>query len=82
LPEVNKVFHIDSDKSGDPGSSKKEIKPVGSEESDYYILILDPESQIYYRKIIGRDDFIRIEPLDDQMQRAKSGFTSENNSAS
>lgn len=30
--------------------------------------MLDPESQIYYRNIIGRDDFIRIEPLEDQMQ--------------
>jgi hypothetical protein len=33
---------------------------------DYYCLFLDPETQIYYRKVIGRDDFIRIEPLDDQ----------------
>jgi phosphatidylinositol-4,5-bisphosphate 3-kinase len=33
---------------------------------DYYVLFLDPESLIYYRKIIGRDDFIRLEPMDDQ----------------
>lgn len=34
-------------------------------EYDYYGLFLDPESRIYFRKIFGRDDFIRIEPLDD-----------------
>ena len=34
---------------------------------DYYVLFLDPESLIYYRKIIGRDDFIRLEPMDDQV---------------
>ena len=31
------------------------------------MLFLDPESLIYYRKIIGRDDFIRLEPLDDTL---------------
>jgi len=66
LEEVKKVFGIDSEKPGGPSGSKKDQKlAVGSEEHDYYILILDPESQIYYRKIIGRDDFIRIEPLED-----------------
>ena len=80
LEEVNKVFNIDLQKP-DGTTRKKDQKPVGSEEHDYYILILDPESQIYYRKIIERDDFIRIEPLEDQI-RTKSGFSSEANSAS
>ena len=34
------------------------------------MLFLDPESRIYYRKVIGRDDFIRIEPLDDQQKKS------------
>ena len=33
-------------------------------ENDYYGLFLDPESLIYYRKIFGRDDFIRLESLE------------------
>ena len=33
--------------------------------NDYFILFLDPESRKYYRKIIGRDDYIRLEPLEE-----------------
>jgi len=29
------------------------------------MLLIDPDSRLYYRKIIGRDDFIRLELLDD-----------------
>ena len=25
---------------------------------------MDPEHRIYFRKVLGRDDFIRLEPLD------------------
>lgn len=70
LTEVKQVFNIKDE--GMKGlernkDGKSESIGLGSESHDYYILMLDPESLIYYRKVIGRDDFIRIESIDDQI---------------
>jgi len=40
----------------------KSVEQLKSE-FDYFALFLDPENQIYYRKIFGREDFIRIESI-------------------
>lgn len=80
LAEVRRVFEIPAEpdlfeqakkevqmaKSGDsevqPDMPIEQLKS----EFDYFVLLLDPGSRIYYRKIIGRDDFIRLEPLPGQ----------------
>ena len=40
------------------------------EKFDFYCLLIDPESFMYYRKIIGRDDFIRLETIEKMEQNA------------
>ena len=44
------------------GLQDKSVDQLKSE-FDYYGLFLDPEDLIYYRKIFGRDDFIRMESI-------------------
>ena len=35
-----------------------------TEKDDYFVLFLDPESLMYYRKYVNRNDYIRIEPIE------------------
>ena len=65
LKEVRKVFGIQgSNDSQDKGKSDENVEEM-LKQNDYFILFLDPESRRYYRKIIGRDDYIRLEPLEE-----------------
>ena len=65
LKEVRKVFGIQGSNDNQDKSKSDENVEEMQKQNDYFILFLDPESRKYYRKIIGRDDYIRLEPLEE-----------------
>ena len=65
LEDVAKYFGIGTENQ----DHQKEASYMSEKEkNDFYCLLLDPESLMYYRKVIGRDDFIRLESIEKQDQ--------------
>ena len=62
LEDIVKYFGIGEQENQE--IQKEASYTAEKEKNDYYCLLIDPESFIYYRKIIGRDDFIRLEPIE------------------
>jgi hypothetical protein len=79
LQEVRKVFNINGSSDNADEGQQEDSKNKHLAENDYFTLFLDPESRRYYRKIIGRDDYIRLEPLDDNAnyKSNKTGLSEE-----
>ena len=69
LKEVRKVFGIQGSNDNQDKSKSDENVEEMQKQNDYFILFLDPESRKYYRKIIGRDDYIRLEPLEEHQSQ-------------
>ena len=61
LEDVVKYFGIGTENQD---NQKEASYTSEKEKNDFYCLLLDPESLMYYRKIIGRDDFIRLESVE------------------
>ncbi len=52
-------------------NSSQGLQSVKQWQPGYYVLFLDPESFMYYRKDLRRDDYIVYEPFADEEMKKK-----------